>query len=87
MAMTGLSLKATVGVTAGPLQSGDKRPYRSTAQKRQVSQLACVSASHEVLRAASVRHLTLQRPFSSTAVHYFGLLNSLSNFCDLCEVR
>lgn len=67
MAMTGLSLKATAAVTAGSLQSGDKRPYRSTAQKCQVSQLACVSDSHEDLRSASMRHLAFQRSSSSTA--------------------
>ena len=69
MAMTGLSLKATAAVTTGSLHSGDKRPHRSTAKKCQVSQLACVSASHEDLRAASKRHLAFQRSSSSTAVH------------------
>jgi hypothetical protein len=81
MAMTGLSLKATAAVTAGSLQSGDKRPYRSTAQKCQVSQLACVSASHEDLRSASMRHLAFQRSSSSTAVHY----SSTSQLSKVCE--
>lgn len=54
----------TAAVTAGPLQSGEKKSFKT--QKCQVSQLACVSVSHRSLRAASMRHLAFQRSPSSS---------------------